>query len=267
MASLQFIPDMTDDLVRVEEQYLVPAIYAQWANRVAEIGEIEVGQDVLDVACGTGTLARAIRLETGLRGKVIGLDASEKMLEAAARQSPGIEWQLGDATKMPFVKNRFDRVMCQFSLMFISNRVAAIKEMLRVCKPEGLVIVATWGSLHAGSAYDVLIKLVNKFCGARAAAKLASPWALGKPGVLDALLLTSGINEYECHERFGQASYPSIKAFIEAHLQIAGELNEMDPETFQSLWDTASLELRPFVSPGGQLIAELNANIFAIRPD
>ena len=69
----------------------MPAIYAQWAGRVAEIAEIEFGQHVLDVACGTGTLARAAQLETGLAGQVTGLDASEKMLESAQRQSRGIE--------------------------------------------------------------------------------------------------------------------------------------------------------------------------------
>lgn len=266
MTSLDFTPDINDDLVRVHEQYLVPAIYAQWANRVAEIAEIEMGHDVLDVGCGTGTLSRAVRLETGLSGKIIGLDVSEKMLESAHRQSRGIEWQLGDATKMPFVSKRFDRVLSQFSLMFITNRVAAIKEMLRVCKPDGLVVVATWGSLPPSGAYAALIKLVEEFAGTHAATKLSAPWALGKPGVLDALLLSSGINEYECHERFGKASYPSIRAFIEAHLRLAGEFEKMDADSFQQLWDAANMRLRPFVSTGGQLIAQLNANIFAIKP-
>ena len=267
MASVHYTPDITEDFVRVHEQYLVPAIYAQWANRVAEIAEIEVGQHVLDVACGTGSLARAARLEAGLRGKIFGLDASEKMLESAHRQSTGIEWQLGDATKMPFVTNRFDRVMCQFSLMFIANRISAIKEMLRVCKPDGLVVAATWGTLPPGGAYDTLIKLVRRLRGAEAATKMLSAWALGKPGVLDALLLSSGINEYECHERFGKASYPSIRAFIESHTQLAGEYDEMDNDAFQELWDAANTELRPFLSSGGQLIAQLNANIFVISPD
>ena len=114
MTNLQFTPEISDELVRVHEQYLVPAIYAQWANKVAEIAEINLGQHILDVACGTGTLARAVHLETGLAGKVIGLDANEKMLESAREKSPGIEWQLGEAKEMPFDKKRFDRVMCQF---------------------------------------------------------------------------------------------------------------------------------------------------------
>ena len=265
MASLQFTPDISDEMVIMHEQYLVPAIYAQWAGRVAEIAEIDIGQHVLDVACGTGTLARAIQLETGLSGKIIGLDTNKKMLASAKTHSHGIDWQLGDATAMPFEKNRFDRVMCQFALMFISNRVSVIKEMLRVCKPDGLVVLATWGPLHHGGAYDALIKLVRKYLGSHAALKMSSPWALGKPGVMDALLLTSGVNEYECHQRVGQASYPSVRAFVEAHLRLAGEFKNLSEQSLEEIYNAANMELRPFLATGGQLVTQLNANIFAVK--
>jgi len=266
MESLKFTPEITDDLVRVHEQYLVPAIYAQWAGRVADIAEIELGQRVLDAACGTGTLARAVKLEVGLNGKVIGLDANEKMLESADRQSRRIEWQLGDVTAMPFENNQFDRVMCQFSLMFIANRVKAIKEMLRVCKLDGLVVLATWGPLHTGGAYDILINLILKYCGDHPAAKLSHPWSLGKIGVMDSVLLSAGVNEYECHERVGLARYPSMKAFVEAHLQLAGEYNNLNEEVLQELMNEAHKKLHSFLAPGGQLIAHLNANIFTVKP-
>ena len=105
MTTPHFTPEITDSYVRTHEQYLVPAIYAQWAVQVADIAEIEIGQHVLDVACGTGTLSRAAQMETGLRGRVVGLDASEKMLESARRQSRTIEWKCGDATSLPFGKN------------------------------------------------------------------------------------------------------------------------------------------------------------------
>lgn len=267
MVASQFTLEISEDLVRVHEQYLVPAIYAQWANRVAEIAEIEFGQHVLDVACGTGTLARAAQLETGLTGQIIGLDVSKLMLESAQRQSRGIEWQIGDATSLPFERNRFDRVLCQFSLMFIANRVAAIKEMLRVCKTNGLVVVATWGPLHHGDAFDTLIKLVSQHCGLPTAMKLSAPWALGKPGVMDALLLSSRVNEYECHERFGQARYPSMRAFIEAHLRLAGEFDKLNEQTYQELLNDANTQLHKYLTPSGELIANLNANIFAINPE
>jgi SAM-dependent methyltransferase len=267
MTTQQYTPGISDELIRMHEQYLVPAIYAQWANRVAEIAEIDLGHHVLDVACGTGTLARAVQLETGLSGKIVGLDTSSKMLESAREKSRGIEWKLGDATAMPFEKNQFDRVMCQFALMFIANRVATIKEMIRVCKPDGLVVLATWGSLQHGGAYEALIDLVRKYIGSHVAMKLAAPWALGKPGAMDALLLSSGVNEYECHQRVGQAKYPSMRAFIEAHLRLAGEFDDLTEQSLDEIYDAADMQLHPFLTPGGQLIAQLNSNIFTVMAD
>ena len=265
MTTQHFTPDITDNFVRMHEQYLVPAIYAQWAHRVAEIADIDLGQQVLDVACGTGTLARAVQLETGLSGKVTGLDTSEKMLKSAERQSRGIEWYQGDATALPFRNDQFDRVMCQFSLMFIANRVAAIKEMLRVCKPNGMVILATWGQVDRSGAYGTMIDLVRKYAGAHAGMKLSLLWSLGKPGIMDALLLTTNISEYECHEREGQARFPSMKSFIDTHLRLAGEFDNLSEETYQEILAAADIELHPFLTPGGQLIAHLGANIFVVK--
>jgi len=265
MGTSHFAPEITDGLVRAHEQYLVPAIYSQWASRVADIAEIEVGQEVLDVACGTGSLARAAQFETGLKGKVTGLDLSEKMLEAARRSSQLIDWKLGDAAAMPFENDRFDRVMCQFSFMFINNRVATIKEMIRVCKPDGMVILAIWGPLAPSSAYDDLIRIIREVSGDHAAKKLALPWDLGKPGVMDSLLISSGVNEYECHERVGLAKYPSIRALLEAHLHLAGEFDKLDEGAFQALLNTAEINLHKHLSPDRQLLTQLNARVFKIR--
>ena len=264
MTEPHFSPEITDDFVKMHEDFLVPAIYAQWAHRVAEIAEIDLGHNILDVACGTGSLARAALLEAGLTGKVTGLDASEKMLASARQHSRKIEWQHGDAEALPFEKNQFDRVMCQFSLMFIANRVAAIKEMLRVCKPDGLVVVAIWAPMNHSKAYCALVKLIQKYAGTHAALKLSSPWKLGAPGVMDALLLSSGVNEYECHQRVGLVRFPSMEAFIETHLRMVGEFHKLDQQTYQKMLSAADTDLHEYVVPGGQLVAQLDANVFTI---
>ena len=265
MTDPHFTPEITDDFVKMHEDFLVPAIYAQWAHRVAEIAEIDLGHNILDVACGTGTLARAALLEAGLTGKVTGLDASEKMLESARKHSRKIEWQHGDAEALPFEKNQFDRVMCQFSLMFIADRVAALKEMLRVCKPDGLVVVAIWAPMEQSKAYCALNRLVHQYAGANAAFKLSSPWKLGAPGVMDALLLSSGVNEYECHQRVGLVRFPSIESFVESHLRLVDEFHQLDEETYAQLLRAADTELHEFLVPGGQIVAQLDANVFTIN--
>lgn len=264
MTEPRFSPEITDDFVRLHEELLVPAIYGQWAHRVSDISEIDLGHHVLDVACGTGSLSKAAQLETGLSGRVVGLDSSEKMLASAEKKSRGITWQQGTAEALPFEKNEFDRVLCQFSMMFLPNRVAAIKEMLRVCKPDGLVVIAVWAQLDHSKAYGTLIKLVRKHVSSRAALSVSAPWSLGTPGVMDRMLLATDINEYICHERLGVSCFPSMESFVKTHLKLADEFDKLDEETYQRLLNAADVELRPFLVNGGQLVAQLNANIYTV---
>jgi ubiquinone/menaquinone biosynthesis C-methylase UbiE len=251
----------------MHETYLVPAIYAQWAHWLVDLAKIELGHDMLDVCCGTGVLARAAKLEAGPSGQVTGLDPSEKMLESARRKSEGIDWKQGEVDALPFENNQFDRVMCQFSLMFIPCRIATIKEMLRVCKPDGRVVLAVWAPMNHSKAYCALIDLIKRHAGLRTAWKVSSPWSLGTPGTMDALLLTTGVNEYHCHERVGQARFPSMKSFIDTHLQLVGELENMDADVYQGLLSAADTELHQFLLPNGQLVAKLDANIFILSCD
>ena len=262
-----FAPKITDDIIKMHEDYFVPSIYAQWAHHVSELSAIELGQSVLDVACGTGTLTRAAKLETGFKGNVVGLDIDEKMLAKARKLSPDIEWQSGTATELPFEDDQFDRVTCQFGLVLIKNKVSAIKEMLRVCKPGGLVSLAVWAPLSHAKAYNTLIDLARRFAGFKAANELSIPWSLGANGKMDSLLLSAGANEWVCHERPGVATFPSVSSFVEIHLRAAGAFHEIERSIFQDLLKAAHKELSPFVIAGGKVAASMDANIFLIRAE
>lgn len=266
MTDLPFAPLITDDFVQMHEDYFVPAIYAQWAHHISELAAIEYGHKVLDVACGTGILARTALLEVGLNGKVIGLDHSEKMLAKAREISPAIEFQSGDAAALPYEDESFDRVMNQFALMFIKNRVAAIKEMLRVCKPDGIAAISIWAPLNHSKAYSVLVDITRKYAGSSIAYKLSSPWSLGVAGKMDSLLLTAGVYEYECHERPGVARFPSVDAFVETHLRASGEFKAISKQSFNDILTAARKELQAFVITDGQVAAPLDAEIFLIKP-
>ena len=119
------------------ENLHVPSLFQQWAPRVVEAAEIRSGHRVLDVACGTGILAREAALHTGDDGFVAGLDAAPGMLAVAKRLAPSIEWREGTAEMLPYEDNSFDAVVSQFGLMFVQDRRAALREMLRVLAPGG----------------------------------------------------------------------------------------------------------------------------------
>jgi ubiquinone/menaquinone biosynthesis C-methylase UbiE len=99
------------DAATVYEDFLVPALFQEWAPRVVSAAELQPGHRVLDVACGTGVLAREAALCVGSTGSVVGLDANPGMLAVAARLAPGVEWRQGTAESLPYPDESFNAVV------------------------------------------------------------------------------------------------------------------------------------------------------------
>lgn len=78
----------------------VPALFKQWPPKVIDAAKIHQGQRVLDIACGTGTLAREASSRTGMEGYVAGLDPTPGMLAVAHQLAPAIAWQEGIAEEL-----------------------------------------------------------------------------------------------------------------------------------------------------------------------
>jgi ubiquinone/menaquinone biosynthesis C-methylase UbiE len=126
--------------------------YATLSERIADVGElvaaragIERGTKVLDVACGAGNAAiPAARAG----GRVTGLDLVPKLLDhgRAKAESEGleVEWVEGDAEELPFEDGSFDRVLSTFGHMFAPRHRQVADEMIRVCRPGGAIVIATW---------------------------------------------------------------------------------------------------------------------------
>ena len=81
----------------IYEAFFIPALFQEWAARVADAAQLQAGQRVLDVACGTGILARSAAERVGMGGSVVGLDVNEGMLAVAAAKAPQVEWRRGQA--------------------------------------------------------------------------------------------------------------------------------------------------------------------------
>jgi len=101
---------------------------------------------VLDVATGTGRLADALLNQPRFKGRIVVLDASAGMLELAreklGRYSDRIEFNQHDAQKLPYPDASFDAVTCLEALEFMSDWRGAVREMLRVLKPGGLLMLS-----------------------------------------------------------------------------------------------------------------------------
>jgi len=132
----------------VYDAFFVPALFEEWPPRLARAAGLRPGQRVLDVACGTGVLARHAARVVGAGGEVVGLDLNPGMLEVARRRAPGASWREGTAEALPFADARFDAVLSQFGLMFFADRAGALREMWRVLRPGGALAVAVWARLE-----------------------------------------------------------------------------------------------------------------------
>lgn len=129
------------------EQYFVPVIGEPMARDLIARAALQPADRVLDVACGTGIVARLAGHVVAGRGSVAGLDANAAMLAVARTAGPDIEWYEAPAEQMPFADAAFDVVLCQMGLQFISDRPQAMREMRRVLADGGRVLLSLPGPI------------------------------------------------------------------------------------------------------------------------
>ncbi|MBZ0295180.1 MAG: methyltransferase domain-containing protein [Anaerolineae bacterium] len=251
----------------VYEAFFLPALFEEWSGRVADVAGIQPGQHVLDVACGTGVLARAVAKRVGPAGSVIGLDINEGMLAVAARKAPQIEWRQGRAEALPFDNDQFDAVVSQFALMFFEDRQAAIREMVRVLRPGGQMAVAVWDTLENTPGYAAMVALLQRLFGEEAANGLRAPYNLGDTQQLRALFADSGV-DVELTTREGTARFPSIERWMYTDIKGWVLADMIDDAQFALLLREAEQALAPFVTADGSVAFSAPAHIVtAHKPD
>ncbi len=205
--SKQYEWDEAEGFAELYERLFVPALFAEWGELTISAASIVRGERVLDVACGTGVIARAARTKTD---QVVGLDFNDDMLSVARSLDSSIDWQKGNAQELPFDANSFDVVVSQFALMFFPDKVAALKEMKRVGRR---VVVTVWEELDRTPGYKEFVKLLNDEFGTEPADILTSPFILGDKKKLAALFDEAGLVP-EISTRQALAKFPSLEAWI-----------------------------------------------------
>lgn len=256
------------DAAEAYEEFFVPALFRPWAARLADAAQLRPGQTVLDVACGTGVVAREALARVAPGGSVAGLDPDAGMLAVAQRIAPHVDWKRGAAESIPFPDRSFDAVLSQFGLMFFADRQRAIREMLRVLAPGGRLAVAVWDSLENVPAYAAEVKLVQRIAGARAADALRIPFQLGDREELAALFADSGAASVSVATVPGVARFPSVRSVVEAELRgwlpLVGV--NLPEEQIQRILAEAEQALRPAVGAEGDgIVFEMPAHVVTGR--
>lgn len=141
------------------DSYMVPLIFEGFARDLAERTVAGRPLAVLETAAGSGVVARALAPLLGEWAHYVVSDLNPPMLDhARVRQGPDprIEWRLADAASLPFADQSFDRVCCQFGVMFFPDRIAAFREAHRVLKPEGSFVFSVWDRIEDNLFADLV---------------------------------------------------------------------------------------------------------------
>jgi demethylmenaquinone methyltransferase/2-methoxy-6-polyprenyl-1,4-benzoquinol methylase len=124
-------------------------IHHLWRKQLVQDSEATWGDDVLDCATGTGDLAIAFKKMVGEEGRVVGTDFCEEMLsfapEKARKQELEIQFEKADVMNLQYEDNSFDICSISFGIRNVADPVKALKEMVRVVRPGGRVMILEFG--------------------------------------------------------------------------------------------------------------------------
>jgi SAM-dependent methyltransferase len=171
------------------------------------------GMRVVDVGCGPGALTAELVDRLGAAA-VTGVDPSDPFLDAVRERLPGVDIREAPAEALPFDDGAFDAALAQLVVHFMSDPVAGLREMGRVCRPGGVVAACVWD--HAGgrgplSIFWSGVKDVDP--DARDESSLAG----NVEGELEALLSESGLLGVERGELTATRSYTSFEEWWEPY--------------------------------------------------
>jgi SAM-dependent methyltransferase len=200
------------------ERFLVPTVFAPWAEAVLRTSPPASGARVLDVACGTGIGARLAAAAVGRAGLVVGLDLDPGMLSTArARGAPAggapLHWCRGNALTMPFGDGRLDHLLCLEGIQFFPDRVAGVREMRRVLRAGGRLVATIWAALEQNPAYHAVAEALRVFVSPDAAR--LPPFAFPDRDAIEATVGAAGFSEVAVTVEVLRFGAPSASTFVE----------------------------------------------------
>ncbi len=267
MASMDWGTQQSGSAPAIYQEFLVPAMFAPFAERLVEHGCVRAGSRVLDVACGTGVVSRAAAVLAGAGGSVVGVDLGEPTV-AIARAYPAeenaapIDYSQADATVLPFDAEDFEVVLCQQGLQFFPDRAATLVEMRRVLKPGGRVAIACWKDIEP--PFSVIADALGRHVSTEASQMMHSPFVLGDGATLAGLMSEAGFREVTVIDETIEctwASHPEFARLCIAASPIASVFAAAFAHSQQAVCDEVAERLAPHATAEGSLRMPMTTNI------
>lgn len=210
--------------------------FAEAVERVVKLAAAGPGVRLLDLATGTGAIAR---LAAAQGASVIGIDASTGMLEVARRLSPALDLRLADASNLPFAAGELDVVTCGLALSHFVELDRALAEVLRVLTPGGTLVASAWAN---GSSFPTMgvAELLDQYAGREPTTVDDETWADAPRGsdVLRAAgFVQVSVSAATCSGQFADAQR-ALDWFVAWPLT-AARLAQLDPADRKRFLDDA----------------------------
>ena len=233
------------------EEFFVPNMFARWPAHLLDLADVRAGDSVLDVACGTGIVARGAADRVGPSGSVTGVDLNENMLIVARRVRPDLTWQQGDVAALPFPDDRFDAALCQMALMFFPDRTGAVREMARVTRSGGTVVIAVPAALDEQPAEGPLMEMALRHAGPQARQLLETYYSSGSRPDVEALMRRAGLETVGARTVTEPMSFDSVDAYLRAEVESSPLRDLIDDATYEKIRAGAEQLLAPYVTATG----------------
>ena len=236
------------------ERYFVPGIGTPFATALLDAAGLRPGERVLDVACGTGVVARLAAERVGPDGAVAGLDLNPAMLAVAASvPSPGpvIEWHHANAESLPLPDGSFDVVVSSLGLQFVGDKASALREMRRVLAPEGRIAIATTGPTPP--MFAILEQALARHVKPEVAAFVRAVFSLHEPEELEKLATDAGFRDVEVRSEVVPLTLPEPAEFLWQYVHstpLAAAIAEIDGEARAALQADVLAGWRPLMNDG-----------------
>jgi len=194
------------------DRYLGPCLFEPYAADIVERVKVRDGGAVLETACGTGIVTRRLRNKLPASVRLVATDLNEAMLAYAADKlgnDGAVEWKQADATALPFDDGSFDAVVCQFGLMFVPDKLAAVHEAHRVLVPNGLFVFNVWDSIDKNELVDVANQTASTFFEKEPPTFYRVPFGMHDQNLVRTLLRDAGFKDPQIYELAMTGESPS----------------------------------------------------------
>lgn len=259
----------------VYERYMSRTIADPWTRVLLGFAAPLLGERVLDLACGTGSVARQLAPVVGASGEVLAVDINAEMLDVGRMQTipvgASIVWQQGNATRLEIPDNTFDLVVCQQGLQFFPDRAASVREMRRVLRESGRAVISVWQGLDQHPLYEALFTATARHFGVPLS-DVDLAFSLSDTGELRRLIGDAGFNDIEIFPKSLLIHMPEPERFV--RLSVLGAATSipafarLDAVQRDTLIDAVSAETSEVVQQfrtGDMLTLPMSTNIAVAR--